>query len=89
MHEFPTTGWNVEIPTIAETQLTGWLATVRYTRNGAQYTIRFRNLRNPECQRNGKAIDWPELTATARNVACNSADWLRDVYAKALNPTID
>lgn len=75
---FPTTGFDVEVPTIAETNLTGWLATIRFARHGAQYHVRFRHLRAPECLRNGRAIDWSDLTPTARSVANKAADWLNE-----------
>jgi hypothetical protein len=76
MTDFPTRGFSLIQPTVAETQLTGWLATVQFSRLGHEYAIKFRNLRQPECLRDGKPIDWYKLNSKAQAVAHKAADWL-------------
>ncbi len=78
MIDYPTRGFSLTMPTIVETQLTGWLATVHFQRAGADYDIRFVALRSPQCLRNGKPIDWHKMSAKARAVAHKAADWLNE-----------
>jgi hypothetical protein len=76
--DYPTRGFSIIQPTIAESQLTGWLATVQFTRLWHQYAIKFRNLRAPECLRDGKPVDWYKLNSKAQSVGHKAADWLKE-----------
>ncbi len=87
MTNYPTRGFSLIQPTIIETSLTGWLATVQFTRLGHQYSIKFRHLRQPECLRDGKPIDWYKLNSKAQAVGHKAADFLR--AAAALKPAVD
>lgn len=66
--DYPTRGFGLEVPTILETQLTGWCGTVRFERRGHQYAIRFEP-GTPSCLRDGQAIEWTKLPANARSLA--------------------
>lgn len=76
--DYPARGWTIVQPTIAETQLTGWLATVQFERLGHRYAIKFCR-GGPECLRDDKPIAWHKMNAKAREVAHKAADWLNEV----------
>lgn len=78
MTDYPTRGFNIIQPTIAETQLTGWLATVQFERLGHRYAITFRAGRGPECLRDGKPVAWHKLNSKAQAVGHKAADWLNE-----------
>jgi hypothetical protein len=85
--DYPTRGFNIVQPSIAETQLTGWVATAQFSRLGHEYAIKFIDNRMPrlsvECMRDGKPIAWHRLSDKARQVAHKAADFLKSARAIA------
>jgi len=74
--DYPTRGYSVEQPTILETKLTGWCATVRFKRAGHRYEIKFITLQAPRCLRDDRPIAWERLNSKAQATAHKAADFL-------------
>lgn len=79
--DYPTRNFSLVTPSVAETKLTGWVATARFERQGHRYDIRFVDNRmqrlSVECMRDGKPVSWDKLTNAARKIAHKAADFLR------------
>jgi hypothetical protein len=77
MSEYPTRGFNLITPTIAERQLTGHVATVQFERLGHRYAIKWIVGRAVECSRNGKSVAWHKMNTKAQAVAHKAYDFLK------------
>jgi hypothetical protein len=62
--EYPTKGFSLEVPCLAETTLTGLVATVGFERRGHKYEAALGQ--NHSYLRDGNFVAWDALPTTAR-----------------------
>jgi hypothetical protein len=82
MHEYPTRGYSLETPSLAETALTGWLATAHFQRLNHRYDVRF-SRQGVFVLRDGASVAWHNVPYVAQKVAHKVADFLKSAYGVA------
>lgn len=81
MSDYPTRDFTIIQPSIVETQLTGWIATVQFTRRDHQYEVKLTDNRmarwSVSCLRDGKPIAWHAVNLQAMAVVNEAVKWLK------------